>query len=65
MVAQMVADVIQDTSPPQRQPLALERLREHWQVAKVLDMTDAEIDFGDYVLLVRDTEALHGIKVEA
>jgi hypothetical protein len=47
--------------PPQRQPLTLNQLREHWQVAKVLDMTDAEIDFADYVLIVRDVEALHGI----
>ena len=46
----------------QRQPLTLEQLREHWQVAKVLDMTDAEIDFADYVLIARDVEALHGIK---
>jgi hypothetical protein len=48
--------------PPQRKPLTLEQLREHWQVAKVLDMTDAEIDFADYVLITRDVEALHGIK---
>lgn len=46
----------------QRKPLTLEQLREHWQVAKVLDMTDAEIDFADYVLITRDVEALHGIK---
>jgi hypothetical protein len=52
-------------SPPQRQPLMLEQLREHWQVAKVLDMTDAEIDFADYVLIARDVEGLHGIKGEA
>ena len=50
------------TTPPQRKPLTLEQLREHWQVAKVLDMTDAEIDFADYVLITRDVEALHGIK---
>lgn len=46
-------------------PLTLEQLREHWQVAMVLDMTDAEIDFSDYVLIARDIEALHGIKEEA
>ena len=43
-------------------PLTVEQLREHWQVAKVLDMTDAEIDFADYVLIARDVEALYGIK---
>ena len=47
---------------PKREPLTLEQLREHWQVAKVLDMTDAEIDFADYVLIARDIEALYGIK---
>lgn len=46
-------------------PLTVEQLREHWQVAKVLDMTDAEIDFADYVLIARDIEALYGIKGEA
>lgn len=57
-----------DTSPyvptgrQQRKPLTLEQLREHWQVARVLDMTDAEIDFADYVLIARDVEALYGIK---
>lgn len=50
---------------PPRQPLTLEQLRKHWQVAKVLDMTDAEIDFADYVLIARDVEALYGIKGEA
>ena len=50
---------------PKREPLTLEQLREHWQVARVLDMTDAEIDFGDYVLIARDIEALYGIKGEA
>ena len=50
------------TTPQQRKPLTLEQIREHWQVAKVLDMTDAEIDFADYVLITRDVEALHGIK---
>jgi hypothetical protein len=50
------------TTPQQRKPLTLEQLREHWQVARVLDMTDAEIDFADYVLIVRDVEALYGIK---
>ena len=48
-----------------REPLTVEQLREHWQVAKVLDMTDAEIDFADYVLIARDIEALYGIKGEA
>lgn len=48
-----------------REPLRIEKLREHWQVAKVLDMTDSEIDFADYVLIARDVEALHGIKGEA
>ena len=46
---------------PKRKPLTIEQLREHWQVAKVLDMTDAEIDFADYVLIARDVEALYGI----
>jgi hypothetical protein len=50
------------TTPQQRKPLTLEQLREHWQVARVLDMTDAEIDFADYVLITRDVEALYGIK---
>ena len=50
------------TTPQQRKPLTLEQLREHWQVARVLDMTDAEIDFADYVLIARDVEALYGIK---
>jgi hypothetical protein len=50
------------THPQLCKPLTLEQLREHWQVAKVLDMTDAEIDFADYVLIVRDVEALYGIK---
>jgi hypothetical protein len=50
---------------PKREPLTIEQLREHWQVAKVLDMTDAEIDFADYVLIVGDVEALYGIKGEA
>lgn len=49
-------------SQPKREPLSIEKLREHWQVAKVLDMTDAEIDYADYVLIARDVEALHGIK---
>lgn len=52
------------TKPPQRKQLTVEKLREHWQVAKVLDMTDAEIDFADYVLIARDVEALYGIKGE-
>lgn len=47
---------------PKRKPLTVEQLREHWQVAKVLDMTDAEINFADYVLIARDIEALYGIK---
>lgn len=47
---------------PKREPLTIEQLREHWQVAKVLDMTDSEIDFADYVLIARDVEALYGIK---
>ena len=47
---------------PKREPLTVEQLREHWQVAKVLDMTNAEIDFADYVLIARDVEALYGIK---
>jgi hypothetical protein len=46
---------------PKREPLTIEQLRDHWQVAKVLDMTDAEIDFADYVLIARDVEALYGI----
>lgn len=50
------------TTPQQRKPLTIEQIRKHWQVAKVLDMTDAEIDFADYVLITRDVEALHGIK---
>jgi hypothetical protein len=50
---------------PKREPLTIEQLREHWQVAKVLDMTDAEIDFADYVLIVGDVEALYGINGEA
>ena len=50
---------------PKREPLTVEQLREHWQVARVLDMTDAEIDFADYVLIARDIEALYGIKGEA
>jgi hypothetical protein len=50
---------------PKREPLTIEQLREHWQVARVLDMTDAEIDFADYVLIVGDVEALYGIKGEA
>ena len=50
---------------PKQKSLTLEQLREHWQVAKVLDMTDAEIDFADYVLIARDIEALYGIKGEA
>jgi hypothetical protein len=49
-------------SPPQLQPMTLEKLREHWEGAKVLDMTDAEISFSDYVLIVKDVEALYGIK---
>ena len=52
-------------SQPKQKPLTLEQLREHWQVARVLDMTDAEIDFADYVLIARDIEALYGIKGEA
>jgi len=48
--------------PVERRPLTITQLREHWQVAKVLDMTEAEIDFADYVLIARDVEALHGIK---
>ena len=46
---------------PKREPLTIEQLLEHWRVAKVLDMTDAEIDFADYVLIARDVEALYGI----
>jgi len=49
------------TTPQQRKPLSIEQIHKHWQVAKVLDMTDAEIDFADYVLITRDVEALHGI----
>jgi hypothetical protein len=50
------------TTPQQRKPLTNKQLFEHWQVAKVSDMTHAEIDIADYVLIVRDVEALHGIK---
>jgi hypothetical protein len=58
--------IINFTHPqPKREPLTVEQLRQHWQVAKVLDMTDAEIDFADYVLIARDVEALYGIKGEA
>jgi hypothetical protein len=49
----------------QQKPLTVGQLREHWQVAKVLDMTEAEIGFADYVLIARDVEALYGIKGEA
>ena len=49
------------TPQPKREPLTIEQLLEHWRVAKVLDMTDAEIDFADYVLIARDVEALYGI----
>jgi hypothetical protein len=45
-----------------QKPLTVEQLYKHWKVAKVRDMTDAEIDFADYVLITRDVEALHGIK---
>jgi hypothetical protein len=48
-----------------RKPLTIEQLREHWKVAKVFDMTYAEIDIADYVLIARDVEELHGIKGEA
>ena len=47
---------------PKRKPLTIVELQKHWQVAKVLDMTDAEISFPDYVLITKDVEALHGIK---
>lgn len=50
------------TTPPQRKPLTLEQLSEHWKVAKVFDMTYEEIYIADYVLIARDVEALHGIK---
>ena len=50
------------TKPQQRKPLTNKQLFEHWQVAKVSDMTHAEIDIADYVLIVRDVEALHNIK---
>jgi len=53
------------TTPPQRKPLTLEQLRKHWKASKVFDMTYAEIDIADYVLIARDVEALHGIKGEA
>jgi hypothetical protein len=49
----------------QREPLTIGQLREHLQVAKVLDMTNAEISFADYVLIARDVEALYGIKGQA
>ena len=55
-------DIHTCTPRQQLKPLTVEQIREHWQVAKVLDMTDAEIDFADYVLITRDVEALHGIK---
>jgi len=47
---------------PKRKPLTIVELQKHWQVAKVLDMTDAEISFPDYVLITKDVEAAHGIK---
>ena len=47
---------------PKRKPRTIVELQKHWQVAKVLDMTDAEISFPDYVLITKDVEALHGIK---
>jgi hypothetical protein len=50
------------TTPQQRKPLTNKQLFEHWRVAKVVDMTEYEIDIGDYVLIARDVEALHGIK---
>jgi len=50
------------SSPQQRKPLTNKQLFEHWQVAKVSDMTHAEIDIADYVLIARDVEALHNIK---
>ena len=57
--------VLDIVTQPKREPLTVEQLREHWQVAKVLDMTDAEIDFADYLLIARDVEALYGIKGDA
>jgi hypothetical protein len=51
-----------NTTPQQRKPLTNKQLFEHWQVAKVIDMTACEIDIDDYVLIARDVEALHGIK---
>lgn len=49
----------------QPKQLTIEQLREHWQVAKVFDMTYAEIDFADYLLIVRDVETLYGIGKES
>jgi hypothetical protein len=46
------------TTSTQSKLLTLEQLRQHWQNAKVFDMTGSEIDFADYVLIVRDIEAL-------
>ena len=61
-LGQAMCYAAQELVKPKRESLTLEQLREHWQVAKVLDMTDAEIDFADYVLIARDIEALYGIK---
>jgi len=59
----MIADKNPNPFPPQqRKPLTNKQLFEHWQVAKVSDMTHAEIDIADYVLIARDVEALHNIK---
>jgi hypothetical protein len=49
------------TSPQPRKPLTLEHLRLYWKHAKVFDELHVEVDFPDYLLLVRDTEAQHGI----
>ena len=51
--------IVNTRSQPKQ--LTIAQLREHWQVAKVFDMTYAEIDFADYLLIARDVETLYGI----
>lgn len=51
------------TAPqPAQKPLTDEEWLKWWQVSSVMDNTQAEIDFADFILIARAIEAAHGIK---
>ena len=51
------------TSPPAQR--TWEEWFKWWRTSKVADSTEAEIDFADFMLIVRAVEAAHGIKEQS